>query len=162
MRHVLFAGLFALSACGPQPALIDQAAVKSEVTAMVQGWATSGGEGRWDDIPGYISWGPGVVWIEQGRIAYQDREALLKGVAQAKASGLPVTTTVSDLVITPLKPDVAVLHARTKIVFGSPPESGFVFDGVMTATAVKQDGRWGFLQAHLSEPHRVPPPAPAP
>lgn len=150
--------LLLLSACA-QPAEPTQAqlsAAETGAVALVNEWAATGSEGRWDDLVALYGDVPGFTWVEQGEIRYADHAAIAAGVAQARDSGLTVRTTVSDVRATALARDTAAVRANVSIVFGDPATGGFSFNGMMTGVAVERDGRWVFLQGHLSAPRSPP------
>lgn len=155
--HTLLRPLFALlfvAACteptGPSQA--DLAAAESSAIVLVNEWAATGSEGRWDDLVAIYGDAPGFTWVEQGEIRYADHDAIAAGVAQARDSGLTVRTTVGDVQATALAADAATVRANVSIVFGDPTSGGFAFNGMLTGVAVERDGRWVFLQGHLSAP----------
>jgi D-serine deaminase-like pyridoxal phosphate-dependent protein len=150
-----FVALLMLAACAlPEraPSAAALSAVEAGATGLVEEWARSGSEGRWDDLVALYADQPGFTWVEQGRIAYADHAAISAGVAQARDSGLSVRTTVSDIAATPLSSNAAAVRAKVSIVLGDPSTGGFAFDGILTGVAIERDGRWMFLQGHLSGP----------
>ncbi len=148
-----------LAACQPATTQApDLTAASAGAAALVEEWAATGTEGRWEDLPALFADEPGFAWVEQGELRYADWAAMEAGVEQAMLSGLAVQTTVSNIEATPLAVDVAALRADVAIVFGDPGADGFSFDGTLTAVAVERDGEWVFLQGHLSQPHRQPQP----
>lgn len=151
-----------LAACAaPEraPTAAQLAAAEAGATALVENWASAGAEGRWDDLVALYADEPGFAWIEQGRNRYPDHEAVEQGVAQARDANLTVRTSVDNIVVTPLTADAAAVRANVSIVFGDPSQGGFAFDGMLTGLAIEREGRWMFLQGHLSSP---PPPPAAP
>lgn len=151
-----------LAACAsPEraPTAAQLAAVESGATALVENWASAGAEGRWDELVALYADEPDFAWIEQGQNRYPDHDAVARGVAQARDANLTVRTRVEDVVVTPLAADAAAVRANVSIVFGDPAQGGFAFDGMLTAVAIERDGRWTFLQGHLSSP---PPPTAEP
>jgi hypothetical protein len=144
-----------LAACAsPEraPTAAQLAAAESGATALVENWASAGSEGRWDDLVTLYADEPGFAWIEQGENRYPDHDAAAAGVAQARDANLTVRTSVEDIVVTPVAPDAAAVRAKVSIVFGDPSQGGFAFDGMLTGVAIERDGRWMFLQGHLSSP----------
>lgn len=129
----------------------DQAAVKTAVEALINDWAKTGEEGRWEDLKNLYADDPDYYWVEDGRLAYKSRQAAADGVDQAAAMNALIRSTVSDIAVTPLGADAASF--RTAISIGFVGDSfSFEFDGVFTGVAVRRDGRWQFLQGHLSKP----------
>lgn len=129
---------------------VDEAAVASGVEALVREWSAAGAEGRWDDLKALYADDPGFAWIEQGRVAYADHAAVIAGVDQVASMGAMIRSEVEDIVATPLCADVAAFRASTKIGFVS-PDFSFDFEGAFTGVAVRDDGRWRFLNGHLSQ-----------
>jgi hypothetical protein len=158
MRMIVIAAVLALSACGApetpaQPveeAPVDAAAVRTGVEALLGEWSASGAEGRWDDLKALYANDPGFYWVEQGRVAYPDQASVVAGVDQVAAMNAMIRNDIDDIVVTPLSADAASFRARTKIGFVS-PEFSFDFEGAFTGVAIKRDGRWRFLNGHLSK-----------
>lgn len=153
-----FVALLLLSSCAPPERAVTATQLQSAqagATALAEEWARAGSEGRWDDLVRLYADEPGFAWVEQGEIRYADHEAIAQGVAQVRAAQLRVHTVVSNVVATPLSPDAAVVRANYSIVFRDPADGGFTFDGLLTAVAVQREGRWVFLQGHLSSPPQL-------
>lgn len=153
--------LLLLAACAaPEraPTAVQMTAAETSATELVHEWARTGSEGRWDDLVTLYADAPGFAWIEQGENRYPDHAAIEAGVAQARDSGLSVRTTVSNVVSTALSPDAAAVRADVSIAFGDPAAGGFALNGILTGVAIQREGRWVFLQGHLSSPQ---PPGPS-
>lgn len=149
------AALLFLAACAQAPAAPTQAeldAAEAGAVALVNDWAAAGTEGRWNDLPQLYADDPGFTWVEQGEIRYIDHAAITAGVNQARDSGLTIRTTVSNVTATALARDAAAVRANVSIVFVEAGEGGFSFRGILTGVAIERDGRWMFLQGHLSSP----------
>jgi hypothetical protein len=150
--------LLVLAACAsPEraPTASQLAAAEAGAIELVEEWARTGSEGRWDDLVELYADAPGFAWIEQGENRYPDHAAIEAGVAQVRASQLRVHTVVSEVVATALAPDAAAIRANYSIAFGDPAEGGYTFDGILTGVAIERDGRWVFLQGHLSSPPQL-------
>ncbi|MGQ0533522.1 MAG: nuclear transport factor 2 family protein, partial [Caulobacteraceae bacterium] len=143
------------------PTAVELAAAETGASEFVHEWAQTGSEGRWDDLVARYADAPGFAWIEQGENRYPDHAAIAAGVAQARDSGLSVRTTVSNVVATALSPDAAAVRADVSIAFGDPAAGGFAFSGILTGVAIRREGRWMFLQGHLSSPQPPAPPSAA-
>lgn len=144
-----------LSACAQPERAVTAAqlsAAETGATALVEEWARAGSEGRWDDLAELYADQPDFAWIEQGQNRYEDHAAIVAGLRQARDANMTVRTSARDIVVTPLAPDAAAVRASVSIVFGDPSADGFAFDGVLTGVAIERDGRWKFLQGHLSSP----------
>lgn len=155
MRASVIACLIALLvSCAPASSNeeAELEAARAGAAALVEEWAATGSEGRWDDLTGLYADAPGFTWVEQGQIRYADHAAIAAGVAQARDSGLSVRTTVRGVQATALAADAASVSANVSVIFGDPAAGGFAFDGVLTGVAIERDGRWMFLQGHLSQP----------
>lgn len=147
-----------LAGCAPAPdrggaataVRVDEAAIVSGVETLIREWSAAGAEGRWDDLKALYADDPAFCWIEQGRVAYADRASVVAGVDQIAAMGAMIRSDVAEIVATPLGPDAASFRASTRIGFVS-PEFSFDFEGAFTGVAVRRDGRWQFLQGHLSK-----------
>lgn len=149
------AALLFLAACAQAPAPPTAAELEAADTgavALVNEWAAAGTEGRWNDLPPLYADDPGFTWVEQGEIRYVDHAAITAGVTQARDSGLTIRTTVSNVEATPLARDVATVRANVSIVFVQAGDGGYSFRGILTGVAIERDGRWMFLQGHLSSP----------
>ena len=157
------AALLLLAACAQPERAVTAAqlsAAETGATELVEKWARSGSEGRWDDLIALYADAPDFAWIEQGENRYADHDAIAAGVRHARDANMTVRTSARDIVVTPLAPDAAAVRANVSIVFGDPAAGGFAFDGILTGVAIERDGRWMFLQGHLSSP--PPPPASPP
>jgi hypothetical protein len=157
MKPILrpMAALLLLAACSqPERAVTaaQMSAAETGATELVEEWARAGSEGRWDDLVALYADEPDFAWIEQGQNRYEDHDAIAAGVAQARDANMTVRTSVSDIVVTPLAPDAGAVRANVSIVFGDPAAGGFAFDGILTGVAIERNGRWMFLQGHLSSP----------
>lgn len=171
MRIVLVTVSLWLSACGPAPtegagatpaAIVtapdpDESGVKAEVGALLDEWTRAGAEGNWEGLKALYADDPDFVWIENGRIAYEDHAAVIAGVDQAAAMNPKLSTTISEVVVTPLAQDAAVFRTLAQMRFEAEAFS-FDFKGVFSGVAVKRNGRWLFLQGHLSRPEAAPAP----
>lgn len=161
MRIILSLLLVAISACSPAPSTVaaaaaDTASVKSDVAALIRAWSAAGAEGRWDDLKAIYADDPDFYWVEQGRVAYAGHAAVVAGVDQVAAMGATMTSSVDEIVVTPLGSDSASFRARAEIAVASSSFS-FDFKGAFTGVAVKRDGEWRLLQGHLSaEEQRAP------
>jgi hypothetical protein len=150
-----FVAMLFLAACAsPEraPTAAQLAAAETGAGDLVEEWARTASEGRWEDMPDLYADAPGFAWIEQGENRYPDHAAIEAGLAQVRAARLQVRTVVSDVVATALAPDAAAVRANYSIVFGDPAAGGYTFDGILTGVAIERDGRWTFLQGHLSHP----------
>lgn len=142
-----------LAACQPAtPQAPDFSAASAGAAALVEDWAATGTEGRWEDLPALFADEPGFGWVEQGELRYADWTAMEAGIEQVMLSGLTARTSVTNIEATPLAVDAVAIRAYVAITFGDPAADGFAFDGVLTAVAVERDGEWLFLQGHLSQP----------
>lgn len=171
MRIVLVTVSLWLCACGPAPpggagtnataiatsSDLDEAGVKAEVGALLDEWTRAGAEGNWEGLKALYADDPDFVWIEDGRIAYEDHAAVIAGVDQAAAMNPKLSTTLSEVVVTPLAPDAAVFRTLAQVRFEAEAFS-FDFSGAFSGVAVKRNGRWLFLQGHLSRPEAAPAP----
>lgn len=122
----------------------------SGVEALIRDWSASGAEGRWDDLKALYADDPGFYWVEQGRVAYADYASVVAGVDQVAAMNAMLRNDVEDIVVTPLGADKASFRAHVRIGFVS-TQFSFDFEGAFTGVAVMRDGRWRFLQGHLSK-----------
>lgn len=141
-----------LAGCTQPAPAVDREGARAAAVELVEEWARTGTEGRWDDLVALYADEPGFTWVEQGAMPYADHAAIAAGVAQARDSGMTVRTTVSNVEAIPLANDAAALRANVSVVFGDPANGGFGFDGMLTGVAVKHGERWQFLQGHLSSP----------
>jgi len=159
MRFPAILAAVFLASCGPainderatSPAAArDNAAIVTGVEALLGDWSAAGAEGRFDDLKALYADDPGFYWVEQGRVAYADYAAVIAGVDQVAAMNAMIRSDVSDIFVTPLSADAAAFRAATKIGFVS-SEFSFDFEGAFTGVAAKRDGRWKFLNGHLSK-----------
>jgi hypothetical protein len=150
----------AVAACArstPEPiepavaASFNQAAVKTAVEALILDWSKTGQEGRWEDLKALYADDPDFYWVEDGEVAYASRTAAAAGVDQAAAMNALIRSDVRGIAVTPVSADAASFRALVSIGFVGDAFS-FDFDGVFTGLAVRRDGKWVFLQGHLSKP----------
>lgn len=144
--------LLFLAACASLvPTASPSDRVRTEVAALVENWARAGTEGRWHDVLAAYADDPGFAWVEQGALRYPDRNAIAAALDQVAQSGMRVETRTHDVVVTPIGASVAAVRANVSVRFSVSGSAPAGFDGVLTATAIKRDGRWVFLQGHISE-----------
>lgn len=149
-RLLAVAAIAATSGCDGAGNRDDQA-IRTEVEAALRDWSSTGAEGRWDDLKALYADDPGFIWIEQGRIAYASHAAVVEGVEAAKSSNAQVTSSIRDIVVTPLAQDVAAYHAHAAFTVAA-EQFPFSFDGAFSGVAIKRGGEWRLLQGHLSAP----------
>lgn len=144
------------AACAPlapgasPPAAADAEAIEQGVETLIRNWSAAGAEGRWEDLKALYADDPSFYWVEQGRIAYSDFASVAAGVDQAAAMAAVISSSVDDIAVTPLGADAATFRAQATIAV-SAPEFSFDFEGAFTGVAVRRDGRWHFLNGHLSK-----------
>lgn len=143
------------AASAPAAIADDRAAVRSDVEALLREWSLAGSEGRWNDLKELYADDPDFSWIENGAVAYDDYESVIAGVDQVAAMNASLTSRIDDIAIMPLADDAAAFRAGVSIDF-SASEFSFSFNGAFTGVAVLRDGRWRFLQGHLSKPESAP------
>ena len=152
----VLAGFSLAAACAPlAPTAADGEAIEKGVEALIRDWSAAGAEGRWEDLKALYADDPSFYWVEQGRIAYSDHASIAAGVDQAAAMAAVITNSVDDIAVTPLSADAATFRAQATIAV-SAAEFSFDFAGAFTGVAVRRDGRWQFLNGHLSKAE--PPP----
>ena len=128
----------------------DEAAVRAGVEALLHEWSAAGSEGRWDDLKALYADDPGFAWIENGAVAYSDHASVITGVDQVIAMNATLKSDVRDIVVTPISADAAAFRSSVEFAFTSSAFS-FDFDGAFTGVAVMREGKWRFLQGHLSK-----------
>jgi hypothetical protein len=161
MRPIAILALaLAAAACSrptPEPvepavaASFDKAGVAAGVEALILDWSKTGQEGRWEDLKALYADDPDFYWVEDGRVAYASRAAAAAGVDRAAAMNALIRSDVSEIAVTPVSADAASFRALVSIGFVGDAFS-FDFDGVFTGLAVRRDGKWQFLNGHLSRP----------
>lgn len=166
MRAPVIAFLLATASCAPgastapegssaaAPAY-DEGAVKGEVEALIREWSAAGTEGRWGDLKTLYADDPDFFWVEQGGLAYADYASVVAGLDQVAATNATVRNDVADIIVTPLSADAVTFRATANISLAS-ADFSFDFNGVFTGVAVIKDGRWRFLNGHLSKPVATP------
>ena len=117
---------------------------------MLREWSATGAEGRWEDLKSLYADDPDFAWIEDGAVAYQDHVAVIAGVDRVAAMNAVIKTEIGDIVVTPLSADAAAFRSAVSIGFVT-PDFTFNFAGAFTGVAIARDGRWRFLQGHLSK-----------
>jgi len=132
------------------PPARNDAAIRSEVTALMQLWSDAGEAGDWDAVADTYADAEGFAWIEQGEVRYGDHAAILEGLAQARENNARIVNDVSDIVVTPLSAGAAAYHAAYTLSV-SAEQFSFTSSGVVSGVAVLHEGRWRFLQGAFSE-----------
>lgn len=167
MRAPFFAFLLAAASCAPgaptalersgaaAPAY-DEGAVKAEVEALIREWGAAGTEGRWRDLKTLYADDSDFFWVEQGAVAYADYASVVAGLDQVAATNPAIRNDVADIIVTPLGADAATFRASANISVAS-ADFSFDFNGVFTGVAVLEEGRWRFLNGHLSKPATAQP-----
>lgn len=157
----VLAGFSLAAACAPlapgasPPAAADGAAIEKGVADLLRDWSAAGAEGRWEDLKALYADDPSFYWVEQGRIAYSGYASVAAGVDQAAAMAAVISSSVDDIAVTPLGADAATFRAQATIAV-SAAEFSFDFEGAFTGVAVRRDGRWRFLNGHLSKAELPP------
>lgn len=166
MRAPVIAFLLAAASCAPEAPTApegssvaaptyDEGAVKAEVEALIREWGAAGTEGRWDDLKTLYADDPDFFWVEQGSIAYADYVSVVAGLDQVAATNPTIRNDVADIIVKPLSAGAATFRATANISLAS-ADFSFDFNGVFTGVAVLKDGRWRFLNGHLSKPGATP------
>jgi len=143
----------ALAACtfvAPSARAPDEAAVRADVTALVQRWSDAGEAGDWEAVADTYADADGFVWIEQGEVRYADHAAIIAGLEQAQQANFRITNDVSEIVVTPLSDDAAAYRANYHLVINA---DAFSIDsrGVLSGVAIRQGQTWRLLQGAFSE-----------
>lgn len=161
MKQFCVALALALAACSAPSPAYDPAAVRSEVTALVQRWSDSGEAGDWDAVADTYADAEGFAWVERGQVAYADHAAIVAGLDSVRQSGARITNDVSNIVVTPLSTDAAAVRANYALSLSSEAFS-FSSSGVLSGVAIRQGETWRFLQGALTESPAEAPQPPAP
>jgi hypothetical protein len=154
---VALAAVAFLAACQPAPRAEAPPAdvaldvpvvqeVRTGVAAMLESWAAAGREGRWDEVAALYADDPGFAWVERGAVRYPSRVAAVEGLHVV--TGQKIQSQVTNIAVTPLSADAAAFRSNVTFAFnagGTPVE----LKGVITGVAVRRDGAWRFLQAHV-------------
>lgn len=137
----------ALSACAP--ATPSEAQVHQDAQAVVQDWARTASEGRWDDLAAFFV-EDGLLWVENGAVRYTSRADVAAGAADAKENDISAQVRVSDVKARALGPDAAVVVASitTQFDFAGQPVTQ---NQILTATLVRHEGRWLFAQGQIAK-----------
>ncbi len=151
----LFCAACSLPEQGSKATVFDRSVVQKSVETLLNEWSAAGAEGRWDDLKAVYADDPDFVWIENGAVAYKDHAAVVTGVDRVASMNAILRSEFGDIVVTPLGADAAAFHATVGVGFVS-PEFSFDFAGVFTGVAIQRNGRWLFLQGHLSRPDVAP------
>ncbi|MFZ5618093.1 MAG: nuclear transport factor 2 family protein [Pseudomonadota bacterium] len=138
-----------------EAAAYDDGTVKEGVEALLREWSAAGAEGRWNDLKTLYADDPNFAWIENGVVAYADYTSAVAGVDQVAAMNAMIRSEVSDIVVTPLAADAAAFRSTAAVGFVS-PDFSFDFKGAFTGVAILRDGRWLFLNGHLSKAEAQP------
>jgi ABC-type glycerol-3-phosphate transport system substrate-binding protein len=155
--------LFAAVACAALAACAEKqtapgdgsADTREAVTDLVQRWSDAGEAQDWDAIAATYANAEGFAWIEQGEARYTDHAAIVAGLNQARDMAADIRNDVSNIVVTPLGPDVAAYRADYTLAVSAEAFS-YGSSGVLSGVAVRRDGDWQFLQGSFSERPRGP------
>lgn len=135
--------------------LSERDRVRGDVAALVQHWSDAGEKGDWNAVADTYSDAEGFAWIEQGEVRYPNRAAIIKGLDLVREMSATVQNDVSDIVVTPLGANTAAFHAKHALNVTS-AQFNFSSRGVLSGVAVKQHGKWRFLQGAFSAQPEAP------
>lgn len=145
----------ALWGCGPDAPVhvfdeARQAAITDSVRATLEGFEAAIESGDWDRLAQFYADDPRFRWMEDGRVTYESREAIIASLLEVGGSFTHGTLAYSDLEILPLAPGLAAISTRfdQRLVGGD--GGGFNFSGVIGATLIHGSDGWKFLFGHTS------------
>lgn len=143
--------MLAFAACaGKETQPFDRSAVVDEVNDFLDQWVAAVDAGRVDELDAMYSRQEDFVWAAQGRIAFTSADETVEDHRQSFAVGDRIVIILSDRKITPLDKDAATLVSPYQISFDADTMVHIKSGGILTAVLLKEDGRWRFLQGHLS------------
>lgn len=139
-----------VTACAPPAPVRDDAAIRADVTALVQRWSDAGEAGDFDAVADTYANAEGFAWIERGEVAYADHAAIVAGLEQAREGGLRIVNDVANIEVTPLSVDAAAYRADYTLTVSSEAFS-FTSAGIVSGVAIRQGETWRLLQGSFSE-----------
>ena len=153
--------LFLTLGCAGQasPPMTDLAEVDAGVTEALNLFARATRSGDLEEVGRFYCSEDdgGVLWLEEGAVAYPSREVLLESLRGVAQYGT-VDTSFSSQSVLPIGANHAWLSTAFATTIGDPTSGdGFGFAGVMTVLMSWVDtedgeGRWCALRGHTSTP----------
>lgn len=127
-----------------------RAAITDSVQATLDGFVAAMEAGDWEGLAQFYAADPRFRWLEDGRVTYGSKEAIVASLGDVGGSFTHGTLEYSDVEITPLAPGLAAFTARFEQRLVGSDGGGFSFSGVMGATLVHEPDGWRFLNGHTS------------
>lgn len=154
-RLIALAAAVAVGACAPparQDAFDDarQAAIVDSVQATLDAFVAGIEAGEWERLAEFYAADPRFRWLEDGRIAYDSKQAIVASLGEVGGAFTHGTLEYRDVAITPLAPGLAAFSARFEQRLEGGDGGGFSFSGVLGATLVHAPDGWKFLFGHTS------------
>ncbi|MEO9805209.1 MAG: nuclear transport factor 2 family protein [Reichenbachiella sp.] len=142
--------ILAMSACEKPKNSYDKEKIAIQVADRFESFVMSMNELSGEELSTFYSDDPRFYWVEDGRIQYANKEALMVAL-----TGLVQSLKSTNLEI--LKSEVEVLDEGSVMLFAeyeqvAEMKSGFSFNinGAMTVLLQKEQGVWKFLVGHSS------------
>lgn len=142
--------ILAMSACEKPKNSYDKEKIAIQVADRFESFVMSMNELSGEELSTFYSDDPRFYWVEDGRIQYANKEALmvaLTGLVQSlKSTNLEILTSEVEV----LDEGSVMLFAEYEQV--AEMKSGFSFNinGAMTVLLQKEQGVWKFLFGHSS------------
>lgn len=142
-------------ACAPDapPGPFDEArraAITDSVRTTLDAFVAAIETGDWERLAEFYAADARFRWMEDGRVMYDSREAIVTSLAEVEESFTHGSLEYHDLEITPLAPGLAAFTAGFEQRLVGADGGGFSFSGVLGATLVHGPDGWRFLFGHTS------------
>lgn len=127
-----------------------RAAITDSVRATLDDFAAAMEVGDWERLAEFYADDPRFRWLEDGRVRYDSKQAIVASLGEAGGSFTHGTLEYTEVEITPLAPGLAAFSARFEQRLVGSDGGGFSFRGVLGATLVHGPAGWRFLHGHTS------------
>ena len=145
---LFIAGIFSMYSCIDKE--LNTQLISTEVTSAFEAYVEDINDGNTSNIPEYFTDDTAFYWVEDGLLAYENKQAMIESLEAFTANSSDVSMKIEDLRVTPLTSEVATLYAAyvQEIKFASGFELNL--DGAMTIVLGKEGDTWKFLNGHSS------------
>lgn len=127
-----------------------RAAITDSVRTTLDGFVAAMEAGDWERLAEFYADDPRFRWLEDGRVTYDSKEAIVTSLGDVGGSFTHGTLEYSDVEITPLAPGLAAFTAGFDQRLVGSDGGSFSFSGVMGATLIHEPDGWKFLNGHTS------------
>lgn len=129
---------------------LNSSVIESEVAKVFNAYVDQTNSTGLDGIETYFSDDERFYWVEDGRIQYPTKEAMVKGIQEFFPTVESLNLKILEKNIDAINENTAALYAEYSqdIVLKSGYE--FTLDGAMTILLIWKNGEWKFLNGHSS------------